>query len=52
MVCEEPVVIVLVSSSPGPVFRRCKLGVVSVRDSDDAVRNDGGGCEDDDEAAT
>jgi hypothetical protein len=55
-VCEEPVVVVLVSSSLGPVTRRCSDGAVGVRDNDndgdEAVRNGGGGCDDDDEAAT
>ena len=58
IVWEDPVALVLASSSPGPVTRRCREGAVGVRDDidgDEAARNGGGGwtgVDEDDEAAT
>ena len=57
MVCEDPlVVVVLVSSSTGPITQRCNDGAVGVRDNinngEDAAQNGGGGCDDDDGTAT
>lgn len=58
IVCEDSVLMVLVSSSVMFVTRRCKSGAGVVRDDnngDEAARNGGGGCagvEEDEDAAT